>query len=175
MISYQNGIPCGSFRHPHFAEQFWFFTRRKERCVQAATRATKQRCEKSKNGGRKSGRYSVARNRPNPTFSGSMPKGLKCRYYTTQLGGDSNVSNEVIVGCYELRVVVCNYQNFPITAENTERRKSPLLRVSILFRPHRLPLDSEWQFGGAAGHCPRVHDAYSATAFSVITGQALYF
>jgi len=37
---------------------------------------------------------------------------LKCSFATAQLGSDANITsdNRVVIGCYELMVVICNYQ-----------------------------------------------------------------
>src|SRR5690606_34172184 len=136
----QNRILSSHYRHGPFVKPVCFFTRRKDAACTGYTRATKQRCKKAKRGRQKEKGPVFCCEETGPK---TPPLAVQCQRnygvacYTAQLGGDTVTMDSVAMRGYELRVLICNYQNFPITAENTGRRKSPLLRVSILFRPRR--------------------------------------
>ncbi|ARW10528.1 hypothetical protein NBRC3299_2349 [Acetobacter pasteurianus NBRC 3299] len=60
-----------------------------------------------------------------------------------------------------LSVIIGTCKNSPITVVQYRAKRTSLLRVSSLFRPHLFkPLQGR-MIGGDAGYRPRVHYAYS--------------
>jgi len=120
-------------------------------------------------------------------FNGS---GIACSlHYAAKLGGDSNVTNEVIVGGYELRVVICNYQIYPITAECRTPYETFTTCVDPVSAPFQKPenrslkstisdfrlLYPDFGLVELPGTAPGSTAAYSVTTFSVISGRSLNF
>ena len=74
-------------------------------------------------------------NRTKPHLIQVSGQELKCSYVSIQLSSDTYITNEVIVGCYELRVVICNYQNYPVTAGSRTPQRAFTTRVDPVSGP----------------------------------------
>jgi len=74
---------------------------------------------------------------PSPTFTGSRAKGLNVTRYAAKLGSNCITNNNiaVVISCYELRVVICNYQKYPITAESRTPQETFTTRVDPVSAP----------------------------------------
>ena len=66
-------------------------------------------------------------------------KGIEVAKLAAQLGGNSFVTNEhIVVSGYELIVVICNYQIYPITAESRTPKETFTTRVDPVSAPPSL-------------------------------------
>ena len=75
-------------------------------------------------------------NQPNPTFTSSRAKEFNVTRYAAKLGSNCmSTDKRIVVGCYELRVVICNYQIYPITAESRTPQETFTTRVDPVSAP----------------------------------------
>ena len=105
-------------------------------------------------------------------------KGLRCscRYCPIRQRYDLHQQQQ---SCrWLLRTESCRLQlsKYPVTADSRTPQNAFITCVDPVSAPppKRNFLSSLLSSGGAAGYCPRVHDAYSASAFSVITSISPY-
>ncbi len=77
----------------------------------------------------------AGKNLQNPTSPGSGARNSNVACYTAQLSSDGITNDDVVVSCYELRVVICNYQNYPITVEYRTPSETFTTRVDPVSAP----------------------------------------